>query len=222
MAETYVTLHGLARAVTNLLQRTNTRTMFTAAHPIGEIIETTPNLGALVQTCDAIAIAVADDALSGIVATLAAEASKTPSSPFVFHVSGRSGAAPLAPLRDAGWLTAAIHPAMTFTGNPPGEVARMAEDDAVAVTQPVVEADRPGSGLGGKIGSDVVDADGHWEPLAIGILSGGEHMPNGTGFHPPASFMGQKGKAFHFGPRWQAKRSVSASSRTSPSPDRTA
>lgn len=43
MAETYVTLHGLARAVTNLLQRTNTRTMFTAAHPIGEIIETTPN-----------------------------------------------------------------------------------------------------------------------------------------------------------------------------------
>ena len=39
MAETYVTLHGLARAVTNLLQRTNT-----AAHPIGEIIETTPNL----------------------------------------------------------------------------------------------------------------------------------------------------------------------------------
>ncbi len=44
MAETYVTLHGLARAVTNLLQRTNTRTMFTAAHPIGEIIETTPNL----------------------------------------------------------------------------------------------------------------------------------------------------------------------------------
>lgn len=41
MAETYVTLHGLARAVTNLLQRTNTRTMFTAAHPIGEIIETT-------------------------------------------------------------------------------------------------------------------------------------------------------------------------------------
>lgn len=44
MAKTYVTLHGLARAVTNLLQRTNTRTMFTAAHPIGEIIETTPNL----------------------------------------------------------------------------------------------------------------------------------------------------------------------------------
>ena len=44
MAETYVTLHGLARAVTNLLQRTNTPTMFTAAPPIAEIIETTPNL----------------------------------------------------------------------------------------------------------------------------------------------------------------------------------
>ena len=44
MAETYVTLHGLARAVTNLLQRTNTRTMFTAAHPLGEIIETTQQI----------------------------------------------------------------------------------------------------------------------------------------------------------------------------------
>ena len=89
-------------------------------------IDTTTTLGALTEACDAIAIAVADDAVAGIVTALAIAASTTEASPFVFHVSGRSGAALLAPLRDAGWLTAAIHPAMTFTGNPPGEVARMA------------------------------------------------------------------------------------------------
>ncbi|WP_288988072.1 Rossmann-like and DUF2520 domain-containing protein [uncultured Sphingopyxis sp.] len=89
-------------------------------------IDTTTTLGALTEACDAIAIAVADDAIAGIVTALAIAASTTEASPFVFHVSGRSGAALLAPLHDAGWTTAAIHPAMTFTGNPPGEVARMA------------------------------------------------------------------------------------------------
>ena len=89
-------------------------------------IDTTTTLGALTEACDAIAIAVADDAVAGIVTALAIAASTTEASPFVFHVSGRSGAALLAPLHDAGWTTAAIHPAMTFTGNPPGEVARMA------------------------------------------------------------------------------------------------
>ncbi|MDX8358219.1 Rossmann-like and DUF2520 domain-containing protein [Sphingopyxis terrae] len=89
-------------------------------------IDTTTTLGALTEACDAIAIAVADDAIAGVVTALAIGASTTEASPFVFHVSGRSGAALLAPLHDAGWTTAAIHPAMTFTGNPAGEVARMA------------------------------------------------------------------------------------------------
>src|SRR3546814_14079762 len=47
-------------------------------------------------------------------------------SPFIFHVSGRSGAAILDPLREAGATTAAIHPAMTFTGDAAREVERMA------------------------------------------------------------------------------------------------
>jgi predicted short-subunit dehydrogenase-like oxidoreductase (DUF2520 family) len=89
-------------------------------------IDTTATLGALAEACDAIAIAVADDAIAGVVTALAIAASTTEASPFVFHVSGRSGAALLAPLHDAGWTTAAIHPAMTFTGDPAGEVARMA------------------------------------------------------------------------------------------------
>lgn len=85
----------------------------------------TPNVGALVENCDAIGIAVSDDALRDIAADLAAALPANRAS-FIFHVSGRSGAGILEPLRTAGALTAAIHPAMTFTGDPHGEVRRMA------------------------------------------------------------------------------------------------
>jgi len=80
----------------------------------------------LVRDCDVIAIAVSDDAVESVAAELAA-ASTMGGDRFVFHVSGRSGAAILEPLRAAGALTAAIHPAMTFTGHPASEVARMAQ-----------------------------------------------------------------------------------------------
>lgn len=83
------------------------------------------NLNRLMAKCDALAIAVSDDALAGIAADMAAML-PTGRSPFVFHVSGRSGAAILEPLRAAGAATAAIHPAMTFTGHPENEVRRMA------------------------------------------------------------------------------------------------
>lgn len=76
--------------------------------------------------CDVIAIAVSDDAIAAVIDELAPMVTAG-SAPFVFHVSGRSGAAILEPLRSHGALTAAIHPAMTFTGHPEREVARMAE-----------------------------------------------------------------------------------------------
>lgn len=76
-------------------------------------------------TCDAVAIAVSDDALTEVVADMAALV-PAGHAPFVFHVSGRSGAAVLDPLRSAGASTAAVHPAMTFTGEPESEVLRMA------------------------------------------------------------------------------------------------
>lgn len=84
------------------------------------------DLSHLIGSCNVIAIAVSDDALAGVVEDIA---SKLPTgrTPFVFHVSGRSGAAILAPIRAAGGLTAAIHPAMTFTGHPDNEVGRMAD-----------------------------------------------------------------------------------------------
>ncbi|WP_447756207.1 Rossmann-like and DUF2520 domain-containing protein [Sphingopyxis fribergensis] len=83
------------------------------------------NAGALLDACDIVAIAVSDDALADVAADLAG---LVPAGrrPFVFHVSGRSGAAILDPLRTAGALTAAVHPAMTFTGTPESEVGRMA------------------------------------------------------------------------------------------------
>lgn len=84
-----------------------------------------PKADDLFEICDVIAIAVSDDALADVVADLAAML-PAGAAPFVFHVSGRSGAAILEPLRVAGASTAAVHPAMTFTGEPENEVRRMA------------------------------------------------------------------------------------------------
>ncbi|WP_298396651.1 DUF2520 domain-containing protein [Sphingobium sp.] len=79
----------------------------------------------IMSACDLMLIAVADDALPDVVTAMSRHRPTQPDA-FACHVSGRSGAALLAPLRDRGMLTAAVHPAMTFTGNPEMEVARMA------------------------------------------------------------------------------------------------
>lgn len=96
------------------------------------------DMARLTDGCDLIAIAVADDALPDMVAAIASRLIGD-RAPLVFHVSGRSGAAILEPLRSAGALTAAIHPAMTFTGDPAGEMQRMA-GARFAVTGSTAEA----------------------------------------------------------------------------------
>lgn len=96
----------------------------TAAARIG-CADAVPDIGHLTAACDVIAIAVSDDALAEIIADMANSLPKG-RTPFVFHVSGRCGAAILDPVRAAGGLTAAVHPAMTFTGHPESEVGRMA------------------------------------------------------------------------------------------------
>jgi predicted short-subunit dehydrogenase-like oxidoreductase (DUF2520 family) len=83
-----------------------------------------PDCAALAASCDLIVLAVADDALEDIVAQLAAQAMAQ--RPFIIHVSGKNGVALLEPLRRAGAQVAAIHPAMTFTGDPQAERLRMA------------------------------------------------------------------------------------------------
>ena len=89
-------------------------------------------LADIAANCDLIILAVSDDALEDVTTELAAAATGIPSS-FVVHVSGRSGVAILEPLRAAGFTTAAIHPAMTFTGDPTKEVRHMV-DARFAVT----------------------------------------------------------------------------------------
>lgn len=95
----------------------------TAVDDIGRAVAA-DRVATLVENCDLIAIAVSDDAIAPVVADMAPLVSPT-SIPFIFHVSGRSGAAILDPLHRAGAQTAAIHPVMTFTGDPHNEVARM-------------------------------------------------------------------------------------------------
>lgn len=101
----------------------------------------------IANECDVIAIAVSDDALPQVVDMLASARFRRGA--LAFHVSGGSGAAILEPLRTRGVRTAAIHPAMTFTGNPEVEVQRMAgarfaitgsDKDATQQSRAIVEA----------------------------------------------------------------------------------
>ena len=108
----------------------------------------------LTERCDALVLAVADDALAAVAASLAA-ALAPGHDPFVCHVSGGSGAAVLAPLAARGALTAAVHPAMTFTGDPVQEVERMA-GARFAITAPDGEAMAEARTLVGLLGGVAV------------------------------------------------------------------
>ncbi|WP_313391858.1 DUF2520 domain-containing protein [Sphingobium yanoikuyae] len=106
--------------------------------------------------CDLILLAVADDALPAVIADLAT----MPLSATICHVSGRSGAALLDPLRAQGATTAAVHPAMTFTGNPAAEVARM-QGARFAITgtdAPSITAARKLVALLGGVAVEVAEA----------------------------------------------------------------
>lgn len=116
---------------------------------VGAVAE--PDLDSLVAECDLIAIAVTDDALVEVVSRMAV-ALPAGRTPFVFHVSGRSGAAILEPLGKAGAMIAAIHPAMTFTGDPRSEIARMAGARfaiTAAAGEPIERARQLVASLGG-------------------------------------------------------------------------
>lgn len=69
----------------------------------------------VVAAADLVLLAVPDDALSDLVAGLAATGTWVPGQMAV-HTSGRHGLAPFAPAAAQQVLPLAIHPAMTFTG----------------------------------------------------------------------------------------------------------
>jgi predicted short-subunit dehydrogenase-like oxidoreductase (DUF2520 family) len=70
-------------------------------------------------------LAVPDDALDALVAGLA-EVRATSPGQLVAHTSGRHGLEVLAPLVRFGALPLALHPAMTFAGDPTTDLARLA------------------------------------------------------------------------------------------------
>jgi predicted short-subunit dehydrogenase-like oxidoreductase (DUF2520 family) len=129
----------------------------------------------LTSECDVIAIAVSDDALAGVVADIASTV-PTCHAPFVFHVSGRSGAAILEPLRTAGATTAAIHPAMTFTGDPEAEARRMV-GASFAVTGSSPEAARQAEHIVAQLGGIAVEiAEEHRSLYHAALCHASNHL----------------------------------------------
>lgn len=85
--------------------RLRVQTLLPGIHMVGPI--------ELAQRSDILVIAVPDDALAGVAASL--ELHVRPGQ-IVLHTSGRHGLDVLAPLAAAGARTIGFHPAMTFTG----------------------------------------------------------------------------------------------------------
>ncbi len=67
------------------------------------------------RAADLLLLTVPDDGLADLVERLAATGALRPGQ-IVLHTSGRHGTGVLAPAAEAGALTLALHPAMTFTG----------------------------------------------------------------------------------------------------------
>jgi predicted short-subunit dehydrogenase-like oxidoreductase (DUF2520 family) len=74
--------------------------------------------------CSLLVLAVPDDALGALVSGLAASGATSPGQ-LVAHTSGRHGLSVLAPLAREGALPLALHPAMTFAGDGPTDLARL-------------------------------------------------------------------------------------------------
>lgn len=120
------------------------------------------DLQTLARACDLLILAVSDDALEACIEQLAKTSDSA--SGFVFHVSGKSGAALLAPLHARGWRTAAIHPAMTFTGNSQSEVEQMV-GASFAVTGDSDAASEVGRAIVALLGGVPVDIGEAHRPL---------------------------------------------------------
>ena len=160
--------------------------------------EVAVSLDRLADDCDVIAIAVSDDAIASLVGELARVLAGN-SATFIFHVSGQSGAAILEPLRARGALTAAIHPAMTFTGQPGREVAQMAEA-RFAVTGSSTRATEQARDVVARLGGISIEIAEAQRPLyhaalchasnhLVTLLSGASHALERAGVDDPASLL---------------------------------
>ncbi|WP_374524854.1 Rossmann-like and DUF2520 domain-containing protein [Sphingopyxis sp.] len=155
-------------------------------------------LAPVAKDCDLIAIAVSDDAVATVAAELAEAVSKNCAA-FAFHVSGRSGASLLGPLQTAGMLTGAIHPAMTFTGDPQAEVRRMTEA-RFAVTGSSPAAEERARQVVALLGGIAVHISEGGRPLyhaalchasnhLVTLLAGASHALRNAGVDDPAALI---------------------------------
>jgi len=167
-----------------------------AAERVGAIAVS--QLHRVARDCDLVVVAVSDDALAAVIGDLAVDL-PTDRNPFVFHVSGRSGPAILEPLRNRGALTAAIHPAMTFTGDPASEVARMA-GARFAVTGSSPDAAERARYVVGLLGGIAVDIAEEQRPLyhaalchasnhLVTLMAGASHALTQAGVGEPAALL---------------------------------
>ncbi|WP_260923602.1 Rossmann-like and DUF2520 domain-containing protein [Novosphingobium sp. 9] len=152
----------------------------------------------MLDSCKTVILAVADDALEPLIVQFGCgEALSNP--PLVCHVSGRSGAALLEPLRKRGALTAAIHPAMTFTGDPQAERERMI-GARFAVTAPDPAAREAAHALVALLGGAAVDvaeehralyhaALSHAANHLVTLLSGAQDMLRASGISEPSPLL---------------------------------
>jgi predicted short-subunit dehydrogenase-like oxidoreductase (DUF2520 family) len=139
------------------------------------ICEVAADIAALIAACDIVAITVSDDAIAPIVASIVAIGA-LPHAAFVFHVSGASGTGILQPLETIGALTAAIHPAMTFTGDAPLEVQRMA-GTRFAITGSSDEATQQARTLVEALGGVTVEiAEEHRTLYHAGLCHASNHL----------------------------------------------
>jgi len=168
-----------------------------AAARIGRAVAA-PRVESLLSACDLLILAVSDDAVAAAAADLAV-ALPAGHAPFAFHVSGRSGAAILAPLQAAGAATAAIHPAMTFTGDPQAEVHRMTQA-RFAITGATAAAKRQAVRLVALLGGVAVEIAEERRALyhaglchasnhLVTLIAGAAHALADAGVDDPAALL---------------------------------
>lgn len=128
-----------------------------------------PDAGDLARQCDLIVIAVSDDAVADMALDIAGHGPLS-HRPMILHVSGRSGAAILEPLERRSALTAAVHPAMTFTGDATTEVERM-RGAPFAVTGSSAEASARAFAIVKHLGGVPFAIEERMRPLYHGALA---------------------------------------------------
>lgn len=170
---------------------------------VGPSCEAAEDLQALATNCDTLVIAVADDAIAPLAADLAQW--PLPAVPFVCHLSGGSGTAPLSCLEAIGARTAAVHPAMTFTGDPHTEVARMAQAH-FAVTGSSAAATDAGMALVHALGGTGVEVAEEHRPLyhaalchaanhLVTLIAGSSDALRRAGIDAPGDFLAPLARA---------------------------